>query len=157
MKQHETPEARAAERDRAIEALRRAKFTARAINRILGGARVDSAAPRPKPVERLDAKIEAIAMRLINTLSNSNWVVHLDELQGERTTRAIAAPRGAAMFLARRILGDGASFPAIGSYFNRDHSTVIHACTVRAWADIDDDRLMKAVHRVLRGYGKRYP
>ena len=46
----------------------------------------------------------------------------------EHTRRAeVVVPRQIAMYLLRNELG--LSFPSIGRQFNRDHTTVIHACT----------------------------
>lgn len=48
------------------------------------------------------------------------------EMLGPKRNRHYARPRQLAMYFARVYTGQ--SFPAIGRHFNRDHTTVIHAC-----------------------------
>ena len=50
--------------------------------------------------------------------------LHTDSLLGYRRDQRVAAARHVAMYLLREITGD--SYPALGKFFNRDHSTIIH-------------------------------
>jgi chromosomal replication initiator protein len=52
--------------------------------------------------------------------------VTLTELRGPRHFRSTSRVRQFAMWLAREMTG--ASFPELGHYFKRDHSTVQYAC-----------------------------
>ena len=52
--------------------------------------------------------------------------VALEELKGPRRQKRLVHARQVAMCLARKMTG--ASFPEIGSRFNRDHSTVMSSC-----------------------------
>ena len=53
---------------------------------------------------------------------NIRW----EDLKGPRRSRDIAVPRQLAMFLCREMVG--VSLEMIGRAFNRDHTTVMHAC-----------------------------
>jgi chromosomal replication initiator protein len=53
--------------------------------------------------------------------------------------RAISRPRAIAMYLARELTG--ASFPRLGQYFERDHSTVLYACRMVAKRTPTDSKL----------------
>lgn len=128
------------ERERAIAILRRAGWKMPAIARVLG---------KQDGVGDVDDKIDRIAKALCKELERFDWAVTVDNLKGASAERRFAAPRNAAMWLAREILG--ASFPAIGAFFDRDHSTVISACKPDAkWKAIDDRRLELAVSVVMR-------
>lgn len=155
MRNFDTPEARGKERALAIADLKKAGWSAKAITRIIGGPTVASDKSR-STISDVDVQIELIAQKLCAYLRDQGWTITLDDLRGLRINRAIAAPRGAAMWLAREILGDGASFPAIGRYFGRDHSTVIHACSDGAgWLKIDDPRLERAVAHVCKSFKRQ--
>ena len=49
-----------------------------------------------------------------------------EQLKGKRRTASVALPRQMAMFLMRR--QTTLSLSEIGRFFDRDHTTVIHAC-----------------------------
>lgn len=128
------------ERDRAIAILKRAGWKAPAIARVMG---------KQEGRQDVGKEIERVARELCKELYSRGWIVALDELRETSTERRIAAPRGAAMWLAREIVR--ASFPAIGAYFNRDHSTVISAWRPTGkWRQMGDDRLIQAAGAVLR-------
>jgi chromosomal replication initiator protein len=60
--------------------------------------------------------------------------ISADELFGRSRRRKIARARQFAMWAARQ---HGMSFSEIGSFFDRDHTTVMHACRAveaRMWA-----------------------
>ncbi len=59
-----------------------------------------------------------------------------DDLKGPRRSRDIAVPRQLAMYLCREMVG--VSLEMIGRAFNRDHTTVMHACQKVA-ADLKTD------------------
>lgn len=48
----------------------------------------------------------------------------LDEMLSDVRQREVAWPRQVAMYLARELTGQ--SYPLIGKWFHRDHSTVLH-------------------------------
>lgn len=59
------------------------------------------------------------------------------DLRGPSRRRAVVWPRQEAMALMRRVAGR--SYPQIGQFFNRDHTTAIHG--VRAhWARVEAAR-----------------
>jgi len=71
--------------------------------------------------------------------------------------REVVVPRQIAMFLARELTN--ASFPAIGDAFGgRDHSTVIHACTLIKRRAACDENLRRAISEIteeLRQHGDK--
>ncbi len=71
------------------------------------------------------------------SLKDIEWAVcvryglDLGHLHGDGRARKYAHPRQVAMYLMRELTG--ASFPAIGGYFTKDHTTAMHAIrSVRA-------------------------
>ncbi len=52
------------------------------------------------------------------------------ELRGQSRVRKFALPRQMAMFISREVTG--LSLPKIGRYFDRDHTTILHACRTTA-------------------------
>lgn len=54
------------------------------------------------------------------------YTIPVEDLKGPRRSREITIPRHIAMYLCRELAD--LSFPRIGETFNRDHSTVQHAC-----------------------------
>lgn len=49
-----------------------------------------------------------------------------DDLRGPKRQRTVSVPRQVAMYICRELVN--ASLPVIGAAFNRDHTTVMHAC-----------------------------
>lgn len=66
--------------------------------------------------------------------------VRLIDLRGGARTKEIALPRQVAMFLAKEMIQD--SLMAIGGYFGKTHSTILHACK-NIQKKIDHDDLLK--------------
>lgn len=62
-----------------------------------------------------------------------------EQLLARCPARAICRPRQIAMYLAREMTG--ASYPRLGRYFERDHSTVLNACRMVAKRTPTDSRL----------------
>ena len=67
-----------------------------------------------------------ITMSFIKTAVCDYFKVKISDLESNKRPRNIAFPRQIAMYLCREMTSE--SLPAIGACFNRDHSTVIHAC-----------------------------
>jgi chromosomal replication initiator protein len=75
------------------------------------------------------------------------------DLRSKRRSRNVAVPRQLAMYLCRKLMNT--SFPHIGELFERDHSTVMHACDVTARRIKDDAAFQATVERLthtLRGH-----
>ena len=73
-------------------------------------------------------KAESLAIepeRIVNSVAE-HYGITREQLRGKRRTNAVALPRQVAMFLMRRTTT--LSLAEIGRHFNRDHTTVIHAC-----------------------------
>ena len=57
--------------------------------------------------------------------------VPLDVLMGRSTLKPVCAARHEAMWMIRELQRNGKaawSYPAIGRFFGRDHTTVMHCC-----------------------------
>ena len=68
--------------------------------------------------------------------------VSVDDLMGRSTKRVFSDPRRDAMRACRRLLfpsGRPPSFQLIGRWFDRDHSTILHAC--KDLYDLDGEQL----------------
>ncbi len=74
-------------------------------------------------VEAADA--DAALATIIGRVSEE-FHVETFRLLGAQRSRNLAWARQVAFYLARETTT--LSFPAIGKYFNRDHSTIIHGC-----------------------------
>ncbi len=94
--------------------------------------------------DRRTITIEAIQASVCD-----HYSVRIGDLLSQKRTRDIVGPRQVAMYLARKLTA--ASFPAIGERFgNRDHSTVIHACTTVSEKLIEDGALRTAIEQIER-------
>lgn len=67
-----------------------------------------------------------IGIASIMLLVCEHFKVSKENLLGPKRAKCIAKPRQIAMALCKEFTG--ASFPTVGLFFNRDHTTVIHAC-----------------------------
>jgi len=70
------------------------------------------------------------------------------ELRSPRRTRSLARPRQIAMSLARELTSH--SLPEIGAAFEKDHTTVIHACRTIAKLRLTDTRLDDDYENLLK-------
>ena len=61
----------------------------------------------------------------ISSLVAAHYGLTLGELRGRKRARSVAWPRQVAMYLCRRHAKR--SYPAIGEFFGRNHTTVMHA------------------------------
>jgi chromosomal replication initiator protein len=75
------------------------------------------------------------------------FAVTRKELLGPSRMRRVLVPRQVAMALAREV--GGQSLPRIATAFDRDHSTVLHACR-KVEAMVEDDAELAATVRQLR-------
>ncbi|HWO94487.1 MAG TPA: chromosomal replication initiator protein DnaA [Dehalococcoidia bacterium] len=90
----------------------------------------------------------------VQTVICEHFGLTLTQLKSKRRTQNVVVPRQIAMFLARELLG--ASFPVIGEQFGgRDHSTVIHACSVIKARQDDDPALRATIERLARSISAR--
>ncbi len=65
-------------------------------------------------------------MRDIARATAAHFKLTVEALKGNDLHQQVAAPRMLAMALCRR--NTSRSLPEIGRFFNRDHTTVLHAC-----------------------------
>jgi chromosomal replication initiator protein len=65
------------------------------------------------------------------------------EMASHRRARAVSRPRQVAMYLCRELTP--LSLPAIGRRFDRDHTTVMHACNIVVARMRDDQEFAAAV------------
>jgi len=74
--------------------------------------------------------------------------VKLADLKSKKRTQHIAFCRQVAMYLARKLTDS--SFPVIGGYFGRDHSTVIHAYNLIARRISNDSAFRMSIEKIER-------
>jgi len=74
--------------------------------------------------------------------------IRLSDLSSPRRTRSLARPRQVAMALAKELTQH--SYPEIGSAFDKDHTTVMHACRKIAELRDIDDRLREDFENLQR-------
>lgn len=74
----------------------------------------------------VDIEQRAVDAKFIMEVVGKEYGVKVEQLTGKKRTQSIAYPRQIAMYLTRELTE--LSLPKIGEEFNRDHTTVIHAC-----------------------------
>ncbi len=74
--------------------------------------------------------------------------IQLKELRSPRRNRSLARPRQIAMSLARELTQH--SLPEIGAAFEKDHTTVLHACRTVTKLREDDTRVREDYENLLR-------
>ncbi|WP_337615921.1 chromosomal replication initiator protein DnaA [Dialister invisus] len=73
--------------------------------------------------------------------------VKKEQVLGKSRPKNVVIPRQMAMYIAREELND--SFPALVKYFNKDHSTIVHAYERVQKALINNDRTRKELKDIL--------
>ncbi len=76
----------------------------------------------------------------------THYGITREQLKGKRRTNSVALPRQMAMFLMRRMTT--LSLSEIGRFFDRDHTTVIHACEKIERLRIADRTMRDTVERL---------
>ncbi len=76
----------------------------------------------------------------------SHYGITRDQLKGKRRTNSVALPRQIAMYLMRR--QTTLSLSEIGRFFDRDHTTVIHACSKIERLVAEDRRMRDTIERL---------
>jgi hypothetical protein len=100
----------------------KAQICAKAVSLRINGCRVG------KPEVRGKTPPKQIAAREIIREVCREYHITLDEMASDARNHRVIQPRQLAMALCYQFSGN--SFPAIGGMFNRDHTSVIHACRV---------------------------
>ncbi len=93
-------------------------------------------------------RARAITFDEITTAVCDHFSIRPTELHSRRRSRHVAMPRQVAMYLCRRHLRE--SFPTIGEFFGRDHSTVMHAVSVTERRLKDDEGLREVLDLLER-------
>jgi hypothetical protein len=94
------------------------------------------------------------------------FCLNIGEMLSRKRRHRLASARQVAMYLSREMAGGGwmgrrrqaASFPRIGMAFERDHTSVIHACNVvarRRLADADFARTLERIARDLAATARK--
>ena len=84
---------------------------------------------------------------LILGIVSEYFQVTVEAMKSKNRSREITVPRQIAMYLIREM--NGMSLPSIGSLFDRDHTTVMHACD-KVEADIKKDGNFRNIVEVLK-------
>lgn len=94
---------------------------------LAGGITLDSAKEALKDMISPSSK-KKISCDFIMEVVSNYYGITVDDLKSKRRSNEVAIPRQTAMHLCRNIID--MTFPQIGTQFgNRDHTTVMHACT----------------------------
>jgi len=96
-----------------------------------------------------------VTVESVQQVIAAQFAVKLADLKSPKRTRSLAFARQVAMYLARKLAG--ASLPAIGEKFGRDHSTVIHAIQVIEKRCDDDPGFhstLEGLERLIESQGK---
>jgi len=96
-------------------------------------------------IRRQDQKPDVESIQ--RTVSDS-FHVRLADLKSKKRTQHIAFCRQVAMYLCRKLTDS--SFPVIGDYFDRDHSTVIHAYNLIARRMSSDSAFRMSIEKIER-------
>ena len=88
--------------------------------------RTDFMVPLTRIIPQDHFEPEAFPMRTIATAVAEETDMTIEALRGRRRSLRFARPRQLAMWLICKMC-QGRSYPQIGKFFNRDHTTVIHA------------------------------
>lgn len=102
-----------------------------------------------------DALADIIKVDLYNHLSAETIIdtvckyynVKKEQVLGKSRPKNVVIPRQMAMYIAREELND--SFPALVKYFNKDHSTIVHAYERVQKALKNNDRTRKELKDIL--------
>ncbi len=88
-----------------------------------------------------------LTISLIQKAVADYYQITVEDLKGKKKDRFVTYPRQVAMYLCRELMG--ATQPQIGRDFgNRDHTTVIHACTRIAEARSTDPQLERGLNEI---------
>lgn len=102
-----------------------------------------------------DALVDIIKVDLYSHLSAETIIdtvckyynVKKEQVLGKSRPKNVVIPRQMAMYIAREELND--SFPALVKYFNKDHSTIVHAYERVQKALKNNDRTRKELEDIL--------
>ena len=78
------------------------------------------------------------------------FMVKIADLKSTRRDRSIARPRQIAMYLAKELTSK--SLPEIGSAFERDHTTIMHAIKVISQLVETDTSVASCVQTIKRSF-----
>ncbi|MEP7028021.1 MAG: helix-turn-helix domain-containing protein, partial [Candidatus Eisenbacteria bacterium] len=96
--------------------------------------------------EFVHAESLAIEPDAIVHVVSGHYGITREQLKGKRRTNSVALPRQVAMFLMRR--QTTLSLSEIGRFFDRDHTTVIHACSKIERLMIEDRMMRESIDRL---------
>ena len=96
--------------------------------------------------EFVHAESLAIEPETIVHVAATHYGITREQLKGKRRTNSVALPRQMAMYLMRRMTT--LSLSEIGRFFDRDHTTVIHACEKIERLRIADRTMRDTVERL---------
>ena len=83
-----------------------------------------------------------ITLEYIRQTVADHFNVTIQDLNGRKRTQSIVTPRQIAMYLCRKILDT--PLPAVGDFFDRDHSTVIHSVN-KITDELETDEKMRLI------------
>lgn len=94
----------------------------------------------------LASQDKQVTLDNIKKVVAEHYKVKVNDLLSKRRSRSIARPRQLAMLLSKELTNH--SYPEIGQAFDRDHTTVLHACK-KMKELLDEDRRLEEDYRHL--------
>lgn len=119
----------------------------------LGGTKITIGLAEEVLRDYASADAPAITIDRIAHVTADHFNVSVDLMRGKRRTNTIALPRQVAMYLARQ--RTALSLADVGTWFKRDHSTVLHACTKIENLREKDGRVGGALREILERLDQR--
>jgi len=89
---------------------------------------------------------EKITVEQILKSVASVFQVRVSDLKGTTRIKSIATPRQVAMYLSKLLVND--SLMSLGVFFNKTHSTILHACKTVEQKMKEDDSLKHQIDQV---------
>lgn len=83
-----------------------------------------------------------VTMEYIRQIVSEHFKLSIEDMSSRKRSHNIALPRQIAMYLCRKIMD--VPLPAVGKFFDRDHSTVIHSCN-KITNELEFDEKLKLI------------
>ena len=93
---------------------------------LLEALRKDAGAQPEVDIEEAGRRLRVLTMRYVSEKCADSFAIPVKEIYGQSRQHKYTVPRQIAMYLCRDVLKK--SLPRIGNHFERDHTSVIHAC-----------------------------
>lgn len=94
-----------------------------------------------------NSKLKKVTPAVIKDVVGDYYNMNIDDFKAKKRSKSVVLPRQIAMFLCRELTD--LSLPRIGEEFDRDHTTIMHACE-KISSDMKIDTHLKSVLEELK-------